>query len=84
MSNLDRFLEAAIPQINAKTHSVGDLVAAFRRASIHGLHVEVQDDQDLTTRRMLVFMPTLSSLSFIARGHPAFVEFHEIVPPFLR
>lgn len=84
MSNLDRFLEAAIPQIDAKTHSVADLVAAFTRTSVHGLHVEVQDDQDLASRRMLVFMPTLSSLSFIASGQRAFVEFHEILPPFLR
>lgn len=64
MCNLDRFLEAAIPQIDIKEESISDLIQSFKNMSLHGLKVELQDDNDPNSQRMSVWMPTLSSLYF--------------------
>ena len=88
MSNLDKLIEAIIPQIDVNKHSVSDLISAFQRVSVHGMKVELKEDQNLDSSRMCMFLPTLSSLFFMLNNtdkkkHEV-VEFHEQAPPYLR
>ena len=87
MSNLDRFMEAIIPEIDVRQHTLADLIAVFEEASMKGLKVELQDDQDLNCRRMCIFHPTLSSMFFSLTNEDKrhdIVEFHEKAPPYMR
>lgn len=87
MSNFDRFMEAIIPEIDVRQHTLADLVAVFQEASMKGLKVELQDDQDLNRRRMCIFHPTLSSMFFPLNNEGKrhdIIEFHDKAPPYSR
>ena len=79
MSNLDRFMEASIPQIKVKHDSLSDLVDFYHKISINGLKVELQDDKDQYSKHMGIFLPTLSSMYFSMKDEKRqdIIEFHQ-------
>lgn len=86
-SNLDRFMQAAIPIFDASTSSLTQFSSLFSKVSVNGLRVELLDDSDPEAKYMCVFHPTLSSmfLSYLDTDKKdSIIEFHEELPPYLR
>jgi hypothetical protein len=84
-------MEATIPAgIDVEQDGPQALMLAYQKVSMHGLKLELPDDQNLDLHHVYTFMPTLSSLYLLtklknnANKKSTIIEFHEDKPPFKR
>lgn len=89
-------MEATIPAgIDVERDGPQALMQAYQKVSMHGLKLELPDDQNLDLHHVYTFMPTLSSLYLLTKLKnnankksniikSNIIEFHEDKPPFKR